>query len=160
ARRRAPRPLERARGDRTGAAREGAARRGAPASRGAARIPARRPSRPRARARILAGPGHGARRVRARCGRRRLRHRGIVTEHGARSEERMPKPLRILMLNAFFWLKGGVERTMFDETRWLGAAGHEVAHFAIADARNRPSPFARHFAPAADFGEETPAWRQ
>ena len=68
--------------------------------------------------------------------------------------------MRVLMLNAFHWLKGGVERTVFDETRWLEAAGHEVAHFATADARNRPSPFARHFAPAAEFGEDTPAWRQ
>lgn len=68
--------------------------------------------------------------------------------------------MRVLMLNAFHWLKGGVERTLFDETRWLEAAGHEVAHFATADARNRPSPFARHFAPARDFGEDTPAWRQ
>ena len=68
--------------------------------------------------------------------------------------------MRVLMLNAFHWLKGGVERTVFDETRWLEAAGHAVAHFATADARNRPSPFASHFAPAADFGESTPAWRQ
>lgn len=68
--------------------------------------------------------------------------------------------MRVLMLNAFHWLKGGVERTLFDETRWLEAAGHEVAHFATADVRNRPSPFAAHFAPAADFGEDTPAWRQ
>ncbi len=68
--------------------------------------------------------------------------------------------MRVLMLNAFHWLKGGVERTVFDETRWLEAAGHEVAHFATADARNAPSAFARHFAPAADFGEDTPAWRQ
>ena len=68
--------------------------------------------------------------------------------------------MRVLMLNAFHWLKGGVERTLFDETRWLEAAGHAVAHFATTDARNRPSPFARHFAPAADFDEGTPAWRQ
>ena len=68
--------------------------------------------------------------------------------------------MRVLMLNAFHWLKGGVERTVFDETAWLGRAGHEVAHFAIEDARNAPSPFAQHFAPAADYGETTPAWRQ
>jgi glycosyltransferase involved in cell wall biosynthesis len=68
--------------------------------------------------------------------------------------------MRVLMLNAFYWMKGGVERTMFDETRWLEAAGNAVAHFATADPRNRPSPFARHFAPAADFGEDAPAWRQ
>lgn len=68
--------------------------------------------------------------------------------------------MRVLMVNAFHWLKGGVERTVFDETRWLEAAGHEVAHFATQDPRNRASRFARHFAPAADFGEGTPAWRQ
>ncbi len=68
--------------------------------------------------------------------------------------------MRVLMLNAFHWLKGGVERTVFDETRWLESAGHDVAHFATSDSRNVPSAFARHFAPAADFGEDTPAWRQ
>jgi glycosyltransferase involved in cell wall biosynthesis len=68
--------------------------------------------------------------------------------------------MRVLMLNAFHWMKGGVERTVFDETAWLERAGHEVGHFAIRDPRNRPSPFAEHFAPAADYSETTPAWRQ
>ena len=68
--------------------------------------------------------------------------------------------MRVLMLNAFHWLKGGVERTVFDETAWLERAGHEVAHFAIRDPRNLPSPFADHFAPPADYSETTPAWRQ
>ena len=68
--------------------------------------------------------------------------------------------MRVLMLNAFHWLKGGVERTVFDETAWLERAGHEVAHFAIRDPHNLPSPFADHFAPAADYSETTPAWRQ
>jgi glycosyltransferase involved in cell wall biosynthesis len=68
--------------------------------------------------------------------------------------------MRVLMLNAFHWLKGGVERTLFDETAWLERAGHEVAHFAIRDPRNLPSRFAGHFAPAADYSETTPAWQQ
>jgi len=68
--------------------------------------------------------------------------------------------MRVLMLNAFHWLKGGVERTVFDETAWLERAGHDVAHFAIRDPRNLPSRFAGHFAPAADYSESTPAWRQ
>jgi len=68
--------------------------------------------------------------------------------------------MRVLMVNAFLWLKGGVERTLFDETRWLEAAGHEVAHFATADPHNVPSRFAAHFAPAADFSEGAPPWRQ
>ncbi|HEV2106100.1 MAG TPA: glycosyltransferase [Candidatus Eisenbacteria bacterium] len=68
--------------------------------------------------------------------------------------------MRVLLVNAFHWLKGGVERTYFDDSRWLAAAGHEVAHFATQDPRNLPDPHAACFAPAADYGEETPAWRQ
>ena len=69
-------------------------------------------------------------------------------------------PPRVLMVNAFHWPKGGVERTVFDETRWLEALGHEVAHFATRDPRNLPSPFEQYFAPPAQFGEDTPALRQ
>jgi len=68
--------------------------------------------------------------------------------------------VRVLLVNAFHWLKGGVERTYFDESRWLTAAGHDVAHFATADARNEPSPTAAWFAPHADFGEGAPLLAQ
>ncbi|OGF17069.1 MAG: hypothetical protein A2W00_12465 [Candidatus Eisenbacteria bacterium RBG_16_71_46] len=68
--------------------------------------------------------------------------------------------MRILLVNAFHYLRGGVERTYLDESRWLAAAGHEVAHLAIRDPRNLPSPTARYFAPAADFGEGAPVTRQ
>lgn len=61
--------------------------------------------------------------------------------------------MRVLLVNAFHWMKGGVERTYLDESRWLGAAGHDVAHFAVRDPRNLPSPTAAHFAPPADFTE-------
>jgi len=68
--------------------------------------------------------------------------------------------MRVLLVNAFHWLKGGVERTYLDESRWLSAAGHEVAHFATRDERNLPSPTAAHFAPPADFGEGAPVLAQ
>jgi glycosyltransferase involved in cell wall biosynthesis len=68
--------------------------------------------------------------------------------------------VRILLVNAFHYLRGGVERTYLDESRWLMAAGHDVAHLAIDDERNLESPTAAHFAPAADFGENASAWRQ
>lgn len=67
--------------------------------------------------------------------------------------------MRVLLVNAFHYLRGGVERTYLDESRWLAAAGHEVLHFATRDPRNLFSPTARHFAPAADFGESAPAAR-
>ena len=68
--------------------------------------------------------------------------------------------MRILLINAFHYLRGGVERTYLDESRWLAGAGHEVAHLAIRDPRNLPSPTAGHFAPATDFGEGAPALAQ
>lgn len=68
--------------------------------------------------------------------------------------------MRVLLVNAFHWPKGGVERTYFDESRWLAAAGHEVAHFATRDARNAPSPTAEYFAPAADYGAGASAFAQ
>ena len=61
--------------------------------------------------------------------------------------------MRVLLVNAFHWMKGGVERTYLDESRWLAKAGHEVGHFATRDPRNLPSPTSAHFAPAADFTE-------
>lgn len=68
--------------------------------------------------------------------------------------------MRVLLVNAFHWLKGGVERTYLDESRWLAAAGHEVAHFATQHPRNLPSPTAEFFPPSADFGEGAPLGAQ
>ncbi|HKQ58424.1 MAG TPA: glycosyltransferase, partial [Candidatus Eisenbacteria bacterium] len=68
--------------------------------------------------------------------------------------------MRVLLVNAFHYLRGGVERTYLDESRWLAGAGHEVLHFATRDERNVFSPTARYFAPPADFGEGAPAARQ
>ena len=65
--------------------------------------------------------------------------------------------MRVLLVNAFHYLKGGVERTYFDESRWLSNAGHEVAHLSTRDARNLPSPTAPLFAPPADYGERVGA---
>ena len=61
--------------------------------------------------------------------------------------------MRVLLVNAFHYLKGGVERTYLDESRWLAGAGHAVAHFATRHPDNEPSPTAEYFAPPADFTE-------
>lgn len=68
--------------------------------------------------------------------------------------------MRVLLVNAFHWQKGGVERTYLDESRWLTAAGHEVLHFATQHPRNLPSPTSAYFAPSADFGEGAPLLAQ
>jgi glycosyltransferase involved in cell wall biosynthesis len=87
----------------------------------------------------------------------------VAAGRNARSRSkwgRRGRPVRILLVNAFHYLKGGVERTYLDESRWLKNAGHDVAHLAIEDGRNLESPTAAHFAPAADFSENVSAWRQ
>ena len=61
--------------------------------------------------------------------------------------------MRVLIVHPFHYLRGGVERCALDESRWLSAAGHEVAHLAIRDDRNLPSPTSMYFAPHADYGE-------
>ena len=68
--------------------------------------------------------------------------------------------MRILQINAFHYLRGGVERAYFDEARWLLGAGDEVAQFATQDPRNLPSPTAQYFAPSADYGASAPLGRQ
>jgi len=68
--------------------------------------------------------------------------------------------VRVLLVNAFHWQKGGVERTYLDESRWLSAAGHDVVHFATQHPRNLPSPTSAYFAPSADFGEGAPLLAQ
>lgn len=68
--------------------------------------------------------------------------------------------MRVLLVNAFHYLRGGVERTYLDESRWLAGAGHEVLHFATQDPRNVFSPTAGHFAPSAEFGEQAEPGRR
>lgn len=53
--------------------------------------------------------------------------------------------MRILVVNKFFWVKGGSERVMFDLAGGYERAGHQVLHFAMRSARNLPSPWSEHF---------------
>ena len=68
--------------------------------------------------------------------------------------------MRVLLINAFHYPRGGVERAVLDETAALTAAGHEVAHFAIKDPRNLPSPTSPWFAPHAEYGANAPVLPQ
>lgn len=61
--------------------------------------------------------------------------------------------MRILIATKFWYLRGGLERVMFDEISWLKDAGHEVAHFSAEHPQNRPSPWSDYFAPYLELGE-------
>lgn len=59
--------------------------------------------------------------------------------------------MRVLIVNKFWFMSGGVERVMFDEIAWLEEAGHSTAHFSTIDSRNRPSPWEQYFVPYVDI---------
>lgn len=59
--------------------------------------------------------------------------------------------MRVLMVSAFGYLRGGLEGVMLDEMQWLRDAGHDVDYFATADARNEPSRFSDLFPRGHDY---------
>jgi len=63
--------------------------------------------------------------------------------------------MRILVVNKFWYRRGGLESVMFDEISWLEAAGHEVAHFSTAHPENEESTWSGYFAPYRELGAGT-----
>ncbi len=61
--------------------------------------------------------------------------------------------MKILVVNKFFFPKGGAERVMFDLIRGYEAAGHEVVPFAMASGRNVATPWAKHFVPEVSYDD-------
>ena len=61
--------------------------------------------------------------------------------------------MRILMASKFWYLRGGLERVMFDEIDLLEAAGSEVAHFSTSHPDNVASPWSEYFAPYIELGQ-------
>jgi glycosyltransferase involved in cell wall biosynthesis len=53
--------------------------------------------------------------------------------------------MRILIANKYYFLRGGVERLLFNTKAILEAHGHTVVPFAIRFARNEPTPASRYF---------------
>jgi glycosyltransferase involved in cell wall biosynthesis len=60
--------------------------------------------------------------------------------------------MRILVASKFWYVRGGLERVMFDEIDLLEAAGHEVVAFSTAHPENLPSPYEADFAPYLEIG--------
>lgn len=60
--------------------------------------------------------------------------------------------MKILQINKFLWLSGGVERYMFDLAGLLESRGHDVLFFAMEDEeRNRPSEQSGYFVSHIDY---------
>jgi len=61
--------------------------------------------------------------------------------------------MRVLVVSKFWYRRGGLERVMFDECKWLADSGHELAHFSTQHPQNDPSPWDGYFAPHLELGQ-------
>ena len=59
--------------------------------------------------------------------------------------------MKILMVNKYFFIKGGAERYFFELKDLLESHGHEVIPFAMKHAQNAESPYADYFVDTIDF---------
>lgn len=59
----------------------------------------------------------------------------------------------VLLINKFFYEKGGSERYFFMQDDALRARGHQVVHFSMSHPSNRPSPYDAFFVSQRDYSE-------
>lgn len=61
--------------------------------------------------------------------------------------------MRVLNVNKFFYMRGGVSRYYFALTKLLEEHGHDVIHFAMKDKQNYPSKFEEYFVDNIEVGK-------
>ena len=59
--------------------------------------------------------------------------------------------MKILMVNKFFYIKGGSETYYFALKRMLEAKGHTVIDFSMEDEKNFDSPYSEYFVESVDY---------
>ncbi len=59
--------------------------------------------------------------------------------------------MKVLLVNKYFYLKGGSERHISKISRILEAKGHQVIPFSMQDERNEPTAYAKYFVSKVDF---------
>lgn len=65
--------------------------------------------------------------------------------------------MRIVLVNKFWYPKGGSERYTFLLRDLLESHGHSVVPFSMEDDRNLPTPWSEHFVPHVDFWDAADA---
>jgi len=63
--------------------------------------------------------------------------------------------MKILLVNKFFYLRGGAETSLFDTAQLLRGKGHRVLFFSMSHPQNFASPFSRYF--VSPVGFDSPA---
>jgi glycosyltransferase involved in cell wall biosynthesis len=59
--------------------------------------------------------------------------------------------VNVLLINKYFYPRGGSERTLFDTAALLQAEGHGVSFFSMSHPSNRETAFSRFFVSEIDF---------
>lgn len=62
--------------------------------------------------------------------------------------------MKVLLVNKFFFIKGGAETVYFQERQMLKEAGVEVIDFSMQHEKNFPSEYADHFVSNVDYHKE------
>ena len=68
--------------------------------------------------------------------------------------------MRILLVNKFFYRKGGAETYFFALAEGLQALGHEVAFFSMQHPENEPSYWSKYFVSEKDYNGKISAFRK
>ena len=68
--------------------------------------------------------------------------------------------MRILLVNKFFYRKGGAETYFFALAEGLQALGHEVAFFSMQHPKNEPSYWSKYFVSEKDYNGKISAFRK
>ena len=63
--------------------------------------------------------------------------------------------MKILLVNKFYYLRGGAEKYFLEQEKALKAMGHEVAVFSMEHPKNLPSPYSKYFVSRLSFNEAT-----
>lgn len=69
----------------------------------------------------------------------------------AGSRSHFPNTMKILLINKYYYVKGGADRHVLLLQELLERNGHEVIIFSMNDPKNEPSRYAKHFVSNVDF---------
>lgn len=59
--------------------------------------------------------------------------------------------MKILLINKFFFQKGGAETIFFDNAKLLESKGHKVIFFSMEHHRNLRSEYEKYFVSNVDY---------
>ena len=68
--------------------------------------------------------------------------------------------MRILLVNKYFYRKGGAETYFFALAEGLKALGHEVAFFSMQHPNNEPSYWSKYFVSEKDYVGKISAFKK